>query len=138
MPPPPFFFLFHNVSLTERLDATSVTTQLKELFKSQIEKQALSNSALMPVHFFSQVGSLLKHYKSWSKPTSYKVSHNITKFDLKQKSILKTNRTTYLNEGKNYNPIVELRQYNIVIYIVISLFYFILFYFCTQNILIAS
>lgn len=65
-----------------------------------------------------------------NQTTSYQFNHNITKFDLKQKSILKTNRTTYLNEGKNYNPIVELRQYNyIVIYIVISLFlfYFILF-----------
>lgn len=34
-------------------------------------------------------GGILKHYKFLTKPTDYKVDHNITDFDLKQKSTWK-------------------------------------------------
>ncbi len=86
----------------------------------------------MPVHFSNRVGSLLKHYKSWSKPNSYEVSHNITKFDLKQKKYFK-NKQIYILEGKNYNPIVELRQYNYTV-----IWFFFVVFLHTKHILVAS
>ncbi len=66
----------------------------------------------------NQLQSESQHYKIWFETKKY----------------FKNNRTTYLNEGKNYNPIVELRQYNyIVIYIVISLFYLFILFLHTKH-----
>ncbi len=53
---------------------------MTEKFRKQ---SGLGSGSIFPIGIFKN--SLLKNYKSWTKPTSYEVMHDITKFDLNKK-----------------------------------------------------